>query len=156
MEVELDVRKSTGLILTVALVSVILIALALLGRAVTPFDEAEVPGILTPARWKAYALARQARTEAVVLVKDLKALQTLVKQEHPDPVEAMLTAQRIYAHHRRGTSATGAARSAVIRAAERVALWASGAVSRNEAIKSVNEAVQAVEPLVEQYELEER
>lgn len=142
MEISLDFGKAwkTGLALFVAL------ALLFVGRAATPVA-ADNLAILTPDRWQAATMARKAGTEIVRLAADVQALHGLAARETPDAIQAMLLAQRIYAGHRQGTTATAPARQALIAAAEATARYASGGVPRQIAVDAINAALERVRAL---------
>jgi len=59
----------------------------------------------------------------------------------------MLLAQRIYATHRTGSTATVAARQHLIAAAEITARYAVGAASRQDAIAAYQDAMASIEAL---------
>jgi len=122
MEISLNLRQ---LILGAAAVSLVIL-LALIGHAVTPFAEGS-PLVLTPERWEAAALAHKAGAEIVRLEADGRALAALAAAEPPDAVQAMLLAQRIYAGQRSGTAATATARAALVDAARQAAIEAVNA-----------------------------
>ena len=143
---ELDLTRITwplvlGILLAVAL------GFGLLGAAVTPADADGQPMLLTAGRWTAARLARQANTEAEALVEDAAALRNLLEREYPDPIDAMLLAQRIYAEHRTGSTATVAARQRLIAAAEITARYAVGAASRQNAIDAYQTAMDSIQAL---------
>lgn len=134
---EIDLHLDRRYVLS-SLALLLLVSLAVVGSQVTP-SATGGPQILTPERWLAVRLARQAREEAARLSRDLQDLQALMA-ERPDPVEAMLMAQRIYARHRDGTTATAMARRTLIEAARQVALYAAGGVDRVQVISAINQA----------------
>ena len=129
-----------------AVVLGLVLALAAVGRAVTPVAEGS-PVLLTPERWHAGRLARQAAAEIARLTVDGHALRTLAASEPPDAVAAMLLAQRIYAAQRSGTTATAATRTAMIEAAAATARYAGGGMSRATAIAAVNVALNHLQML---------
>ena len=143
---ELDLTRITWPVVAVALL-VVVIGFGLLGAAVTPVDARGQPVLLTAQRWTAARLARQANAETEALVKDATELRRLLEQEHPDPIAAMLLAQRLYAEHRTGSTATVAARQALIAAAEVAARYAVGAATRQEAIDAYHAAMTSIEAL---------
>ena len=130
-----------------AILMVILIGFGLLGAAVTPVNAQGEPMLLTAQRWTAACLARQANAETEALVKDAAELRRLLEREHPDPIEAMLLAQRVYAEHRTGSTATVAARQTLIAAAEVTARYAVGAATRQEALDAYQAAMASIEAL---------
>ncbi len=146
MEIELGTGPARRMVFR-CLVALLLLGLALLGRGVTPV-EADTPTVLTPARWAAANLARQARAETVRLQRDAGELAAfLAAPASPDPVQALLLAQRLYAGHRQGVSATAGARQALIDAAATAARYASGAVPREQAVAALNDALGRIQVL---------
>ena len=139
MQIELDFSNQipfkAGII--TALIFVIF-GLGTLGYGVTPV-EADQLVLLTPERWQAAGLARQAMAEVVVIQRDLGSLNQLLAGENPDPVAAMVLAQRIYANHKTGTSATATVRTTLIDAAVRTARYATGTEERNDAVDALME-----------------
>ena len=144
---ELDLTRITWPVIAVALL-VILIGFGLLGAAVTPVDAQGEPVLLTAGRWTAARLARQANAETEALVEDAAELRRLLESEHPDPIATMLLAQRLYAQHRTGSTATVAARQALIVAAEVAARYAVGAATRQEALDAYHAAMASIEALL--------
>ena len=143
---ELDLTHITWPMVLGALL-VVALSFGLLGAAVTPVDGNGQPVLLTAGRWTAARLARQANAETEALVADASDLRTLLKREHPDPINAMLLAQRIYAAHRTGSTATVAARQRLIAAAEVAARYAVGAASRQDAIAAYQAAMDSIQAL---------
>ena len=146
LSMELDLTRITWPVVA-ALLLVVLIGFGLLGAAVTPVDAQGEPALLTAQRWTAARLARHANAETEALVKDATELRRLLEREHPDPIDAMLLAQRIYAEHRTGSTATVAARQALIVAAEMTARYAVGAATRQEALDAYHTAMASIEAL---------
>jgi len=143
---ELDLTRITWP-LVLGVVLVLLLGFGLLGAAVTPVDADDQPVLLTAGRWTAARLARQANAETEALVEDAAALRNLLGHEHPDPIDAMLLAQRIYAEHRTGSTATVAARQRLIAAAEVAARYAVGAAPRQDAIAAYQAAMDSIHTL---------
>lgn len=148
MQIELDISREIPL-RAVIIAGIILFILGLggLGYVVTPIDADELV-VLTPERWQAAALARQAMAEVEVVQQDLAALHRLLDAEKPDPVTAMLLAQRIYANQKTGTSATAAVRTALIDASELAARYATGAAERNRAVNAMNKVMVHLDKLL--------
>jgi len=142
---ELDLTRITWAMVLGALL-VVALGFGLLGAAVTPVDD-DQPVLLTAGRWTAARLARQANAETEALVADASDLRTLLERKRPDPIDAMLLAQRIYATHRTGSTATVAARQRLIAAAEVAARYAVGAASRQDAIAAYQDAMASIEAL---------
>ena len=144
---ELDLSRLTWPIIIAALLA-ILIALAVFGAVVTSAQAGD-PELISPDRWTAARLARQAQAEAQALMHDASQLRNLLEANQPEPVAAMLLAQRIYAVHRKGTSATGGARQALIYAAEISARYAVGELPRQAAVTALNDALNRIEPILQ-------
>lgn len=148
MEIEIGFNNRQSRMVVIASVLLAIgIGLALLGRVVTPV-EAEHLVLLTPERWQAAALARQAAAETVRLQTDATALYDLLNKANSDPVTAMLLTQRIYAQHKTGTSATATARNALIDAAAMVARYTAGSATDEEAISALNGAFARIDALL--------
>jgi len=143
---ELDLTRITWPVVLGALL-VVALGFGLLGAAVTPVDGNDQPALLTAGRWTAARLARQANAETEALAADASDLRNLLEKEHPDPIDAMLLAQRIYAAHRTGSTATVAARQRLIAAAEVAARYAVGAASRQDAIAAYQAAMDSIQAL---------
>ncbi len=127
-----------------------LILMLVIGRAVTPYENGR-PQILSPSRWQALRLERQAVKELKTLYDDLDDLRAMLEQGRPNAVDAMLLAQRIYAHHRTGTVTTRVARAALIQAAEQAARYAAGEIPRAEAVDAYNMAKERIATLGSEY-----
>lgn len=146
MEIELGAWPARRAVLG-WLAALALVGLACLGRGVTPV-EAGRPAALTPARWAAAGLVRQVHAETERLQRDAGALRaSLAAPGNPDPVAAMLLAQRLYAGHRQGAPATAGARQALIDAAATAARYASGGAARDQAVAALNEALARIQAL---------
>jgi hypothetical protein len=146
MEIELGAWPDKRVLLG-GLAALVLVGLAILGRGVTPVAAAG-PVVLTPARWATANLSRQARAETARLQRDASELRAfLARPAPPDPVQVLLLAQRLYAAHRQGTSATAGARQALIDAAATAARYASGAVPREPAVAALNDALARIQVL---------
>ena len=147
MEIEIGFSNRQARIGVIAAVLlVVVIGLGFLGRVVTPM-EADTLVLLTPDRWQAAGLARQAAAETVRLQTDGTALYELLNNTNSDPVTAMLLTQRIYAGHKTGTSATATARNALIEAAAVVARYTAGSRTHDEAVLALNEALARMDAL---------
>jgi len=145
---ELDFSRLSWPTLIATLLAV-LVVLAVFGAMVTPAQAGE-PELISPDRWTAARLARQAQAEAQALMHNASQLHDLLEADQPEPVAAMLLAQRIYAVHREGTSATGSARLALISAAEFSARYAVGELPRQTAVTALNNALERIGPLLQQ------
>ncbi len=149
LEIEISALDRRHLAAAMGLVLVVAVfGLGVLGQAITP-GEGGQPAILTMSRWRAFALARQARTETVQLQTDGAELQALLAGPTLDPVAAVLLAQRIKANEDApdGTVVTLAARKTLVEAARVTALAASGAETRAQAIEVCNAALEQIRRL---------
>ncbi len=145
---ELDLRLPSRPLLGILFLVLLTLGLGSLGRVVTPVEGGE-PQLLSPERWHAQKLARQARAESEALYHDGVQLAELLDQERPDPVAAMLLAQAITARHRQGTPATTPARQALVAAAQVTAHYVSGAAEREEAAAALERALALLARLLE-------
>ena len=144
---EIEIRNTRRVALLVV-VPALVVLLGLLGRWMTPHVHGEAQ-VLTPARWHALRLARRAEGETAALLRDAQDLRALLERGRPSPVDAMLLAERVYAHHRAGTAATAAAREALVAAAEITARYAAGTATREEAEAAANRAFSLIRGLRE-------
>lgn len=142
----LEFEGGNAVAASLVILLLILLAFGLMGKRVTPVMGNE-PQWLTPARWRAYQLQKTAYRETKKLIRDARRLQGLLEADAPDPVAAMLLAQAIYATHQSGSSATAAARGALIAAAEAAVRAATGESARDEAAASFREALARIEAL---------
>jgi len=143
---EIEFEGGSALAFLVIILIIALLMFGLVGKLVTPVHAQEVQ-LLTPGRWTAYKLQRQARKETEHIVKDARELRKILAADEPDPVNAMLLAQRIYADYQEGSSATAAARGALIAAAEATVRATVGEIPRDEAVAAFNQAVQRIDAL---------
>jgi len=144
VEIELDPRLSR--IAPVVLAGMAAMALALLaiaGRSVTPVDATGHPRILSYADWQALKAERAFRAERDRLRRAVEELAGIL-EARPDPVRAMLVRDRILKEAAMGHPALEQARRKLRAAAEAVAAWASGGTGREEAVRAVQEAVEAL------------
>ena len=148
MEIEIGFNnRQSRMVVIAGVLLAVWIGLALLGHVVTPV-EADHLVLLTPERWQAAALARQAAAETIHLQTDATALYDLLNNANSDPVTAMLLTQRIYAQHKTGTSATATARNALIEAAAVVARYTAGSATYDDAILALNGALARIDALL--------
>lgn len=145
MDIELEGGSAVAFLIVILLIGLLLFGLV--GRFVTPVDALGEPQWLTPARWTAYKLQKEAHKETKSLVEDAQRLQAILESETPDPVQAMLVAQEIYANYQSGSSATAAARTALIVAAEAAVKATVGEISRDEAIAANQMAMDRIHAL---------
>ena len=151
MDIDLEIELEGGNALAFFLIAILILlpVFGLVGRFVIPIP-ADQPQLLTPARWTTYKLQKVANRETKTLVQDAGRLHDLLVADTPDPVEAMLVAQDIYATHETGSSAPASARGALIAAAEATVQAASGEISRDEAIVAYNTALERLEALTDE------
>jgi len=144
-----DIELEGGSAIAVILITLVIILLlfGLVGKFVTPVDAAGNPVTLSPARWTSYNLQKQARKETERMVQDAQRIQRILESDTPDPVEAMLVAQGIYADYQTGSSATAAARNALIIAAEATVKATIGEIDRDEAVAAYHTAMDRIDAL---------
>lgn len=145
MELELEGGNAIAALLITLFVA--LLFLGLVGKFVTPVDASGSPVTLSPARWTSYKLQKQARKETQRMVRDARRIQSILESDTPDPVQAMLTAQDIYANYQTGSSATAAARNALIVAGEATVKATIGEIDRNQAIAAYQTAMDRIKAL---------
>ena len=145
MELELEGGNAIAALITI--IVIILLVLGLVGKFVTPVDTTGEPAILSPARWTAYRLQKEARRETERMIRDARRIQRILESDTPDPVEAMLVAQDIYADYQTGSSATAAARGALIAAAEATVRATIGEIPRDQAIAAYHTALERIDAL---------
>ena len=143
---DIDVSEVDTRILMAALLLPMLLCFGVLGWQATPVVHGRTV-LLSPVRWQAVKMAREASREKRQLTEDAHALRSYLSAGRPDPVATMLLAQRIYAHQRNGVSATGPARAALIDAAKVAAAYASGAATRRQALAAANYAFGLIDRL---------
>ena len=143
---EIEFESGSALAFWVIILIIALLLFGLVGKLVTPVHAQEVQ-LLTPGRWTAYKLQRQARNETEHIVKDARELRKILDADESDPVNAMLLAQRIYADYQEGSSATAAARGALIAAAEATVRATVGEITRDEAVAAFNQALERIDAL---------
>ena len=142
MDIELEGGNAIIALFVILLIALLLFGLV--GKFVTPVDAAGDPALLLPARWTAYKLQKQARKETEKLVRDARRLQSILESDTPDPVQAMLTAQDIYADYQTGSAATAAARNALIIAAEATVKATIGEIDRDQAVAAWSTAMDRI------------
>jgi hypothetical protein len=137
--VEITIDRRVAYALLALLVVLVLLGLGALGRSYTP-DPARVIGWTD---WKAVKVERQYRRELARLREDLAGLADLL-QADPDPVRAELAATRLAQHHADGLGLLANQRQAVLIAADAVRGWAAGYAAYEDAVATVNEAMEIV------------
>ncbi len=145
MDIELEGGSAIAVIIVILLI--LLLIFGLVGKFVTPVDAASEPQWLSPAQWTAYRLQKEARKETEMMIRDARRIQAILEKDAPDPVEAMLVAQDIYATYQSGSSATAAARNALIAAAEATVRATVGEIPRDQAIAAYEQAIERINAL---------
>jgi hypothetical protein len=130
------------LILWIVLVLGLLSGMIFLGKSVTP----QGGKVLTWSEWQILLAHRSYEKELVQLQQDAEILAELVKQS-PDPVRAQFICDRITTHTLDGQAALTVQRSALAEAADAVQQWAVGATIRDEALLSLDAAIQSLQQL---------
>ncbi len=136
---EITVSRST-LYPTLFLLSLlVLLGLASLGKSFTPRVETGEARILSWRDWQLAQAERRFQSEREILRADVKALAAILNKS-PDPVAAQLLFQRIGKGNSVGEAALQPARAALLQAAQDAASWSAGALDRDRAIASLQEA----------------
>lgn len=141
IEISLDRERHWLIAVAIVIGLLTVVGLGALGRAVTP-----PPGrLLSWADWQAFKLERQYRTELAQLRANAdelaQALNTL-----PDPIRVGLLHDRLLQRHHTGLSALEPDRAALLTANEAVYQWATGALSREQALTAVQVTLEALQP----------
>ena len=147
MNMDIELEGGSAIAVIIAILLILLLTFGLVGRFVTPVDATGLPEYLTPARWTAYKLQKEARKETEMMVRDARRIQAILEKDTPDPVEAMLVAQDVYATYQTGSSATAAARNALIAAAEATVRATVGEIPRDDAVAAYEQAVERINAL---------
>ncbi len=136
---EISIDRNT-LYTTLFLVAVLaLLGLAVLGRSYSPVNDAGEARVLSWSDWQLAKAEKRFEAERSVLRQDVDELAALLNGT-PDPVAAQLLAQRIGQHAAAGEAILQSARGAVLQAAQDVASWSAGALDRETAIASLENA----------------
>jgi hypothetical protein len=146
VEIELDRGAGARKVLRAAAVLIAALAvagLACAGRLATPVDGEGRARILTWSDWQEMKAQRAFRAERDRMRRDAEELAGIL-EARPDPVRAMLVRDRILKEAAMGHPALEQARRKLRAAAEAVAAWASGGTGREEAVRAVQEAVEAL------------
>jgi len=136
---EITISRDTLYTTLVLLVLLVLLGLASLGKSFTPMAETGEVRILSWRDWQLTRAERRFQTEREILRADVEALAVLLNKS-PDPVAAQLLFQRIGQRTSVGEAALQPARTALLRAAQEVASWSAGALDRDTAIASLQDA----------------
>jgi hypothetical protein len=137
VEIEIDRRLFYSSLVALGLLA--LVGLALLGRAYTP----DPPRLVGWADWKALEVERRYQGELAQLRQDLAELADLL-QSNPNPVQAEMAASRLAQRHGTGLGLLVRQREAVVAAAETVRDWAAGFVTYEDAVATVDAAIEIV------------
>jgi hypothetical protein len=129
-------------VLWTVLVLGLLAGLIFLGKALTP----EGGKVLTWPEWQILLADRAYEKELSLLRQDAEILAGLVNQS-PDPVRAQVICTKISAQTLEGETALAIPRDAISTAADAVQQWAVGAITRDEALSSLDTAIQSIQQL---------
>ncbi len=141
MELELEFERDGLWLIVAAAVIVVLVGLGALGRAMTPSP----PHVLTWSDWRFLAVQREYRRELTALRKDGQTLAALVKGR--PSIETAWKAEEILKHiqSNEGLPVLDGRRQAVAAAAQAVMDWASGTVPKEQAVQTVNHALEQLQ-----------
>jgi hypothetical protein len=137
--IEIRITRTTLYLLSALVILAGLVGLGALGRAYTP-DPARVVGW---GDWQALKMEVRYARELRQLSEDLETLATML-QADPDPVRAEMAATRIQQRHSEGVGLLEQQRAAVILAAQHVRNWAAGYAEYDEALATINTAIEIV------------
>lgn len=125
-------------ILLLVLISLgVLVGLVFLGKAYTPQNDR----VLTWGEWQLLLARRAYSLELGELQKDVDVLAQLAAQP-PDPVKAQIACEQVSSRTSTGLASLALQRDLVGAAALAVEQWAMGSLSKDEALVSLNNAVQ--------------
>ncbi|HUI87272.1 MAG TPA: hypothetical protein VLX61_00980 [Anaerolineales bacterium] len=144
MEFEINLRKDEEVYWLTALMAVVIaliIVFGWIGRGVTPTDDAGNPRLLSWPDWELIQAEREHTAELSTLQGDASKL-ALALQERPDPVAAQFLVSSVARHvQSESDPSLASARQALVSASLDVRDWASGALDRNTAVQSLQEAM---------------
>lgn len=141
MELELEFEHNGLWLLIVLAVIGALVGLGALGRAMTP----NPPHVLTWSDWRFMAVQREYRRELAALREDGQTLAALVKGR--PSIETAWKAEEILKRVQddEGLPVLKGRREAVAAAAQAVMDWASGTASKEQAVQTVNHALEQLQ-----------
>jgi hypothetical protein len=128
-----------------ALVILAVFLLGWLGYRFTPTIEGEAQ-LLTWTEWQVLQGERRFQRELQRLQQDADRLTELLNRP-PDPVRAQLIAERIVNTHSNGEASLQHPRELLVEAALAVRDWAVGAASRETAVRTLRQSVNALDTL---------
>jgi hypothetical protein len=138
-EIEIEIGEGWWITFLPVLILVV-VGLALLGSQVTPEDGR----VLTPAAWSLMKAEREYDNELGKLRDDTEELAQLLN-DHPNPVEAGMTADRIQYEALSGHPALKVQRELVANASQLVRMWSMGGANREDAEVALEDAVLILE-----------
>ena len=145
MEIELNIRKDEEAYWWTALVLMtlaVVVFLGWIGSGVTPMDQSGNPRVLSWSDWKFIEAEHEHAKQLSILQDDASQLALALEGQHPDPVAAQFLVSMIAQHTKDATDPSLAnARQALEIASLDVRDWASGALDRNTAIQSLQQAM---------------
>ena len=145
MEFELNIRKEEEAYWWTALVLVILavvVFLGWIGSGVTTVDQSGNPRVLSWSAWKFIEAEHEHAKELSIMQADASQLALALEAQHPDPVATQFLVGTIGQHAKFATDPSLAnAWQALENASLDVRDWASGALDRNTAIQSLQQAM---------------
>ncbi len=145
MELEINIRKDEEAYWWTALVLAILavvVFLGWIGSGVTSMDQSGNPRVLSWSDWKFIEAEREHAKELSILQDDASQLALALEAQHADPVAAQFLVNTIAQHAKNANDPSLTdAREALQNASLDVRDWASGALDRNSAIQSLQQAM---------------
>jgi len=146
VEIELDLRNEKkhwwwGLVVIATIF--VLVGLGAIGSRTTPATADGSPGLLSWQDWRFMQAERAYYAELDILRMDIEQLAAMLEAQ-PSPVAAQILAERIARHTKSGDASLAAARETLLSAALDVRDWAAGALARDAAIQSVQQAYELI------------
>ena len=135
MEIDLKENPWLTTLAFALLIALVLVALAFLGRNVTPVE----PRVLQWNDWQILQARREHNKEIAILRADLNDIAVMFQQP-PDPIAAQILSARIAQHTRSGQPTLEAARVHLQNAADGLVTWSGLQMERDEMIALIQSA----------------
>ena len=148
MEIELDLRNEKahlwwGLVGLATIL--VLVGLGAIGSRTTPATADGSLRLLSWQDWRFMQAEHAYYAELDILQADVGQLAAML-EAHPSPVAAQILAEQIAKHTKSGDASLATARETLLSAALDVRDWAAGALDRDSAIQSVQQAYELINP----------
>ena len=146
MEIELDLRgenRHTWYALAITLTVLVLVGLGYLGMPVTPYDGSS-PRTLGWADWRFLQAEREYQRELDILRSSADQLAEAIDSQ-PNPVAIQILVERVLRQTTSGDPALEVARAALAQAATDVRDWSTGILDRDQALLSLQLAIELLQ-----------